>query len=521
MTPFTCLNGVKGHTGNMARVMVRAVAAAAGAAALALGVAGSAYAEGSYAEVTLAGTGGAYEGTVTLPPGFPAVSFTSDSRAAATVPTGASNWLSAATPWGEVFGSSRDQPYLNLRPVADVAGAPSTTTYVFDSPTPAGGWGFALGDIDSDLAVVTATDADGAPVATADLGFEGVFNYCDASPRPSGSVCSSGPPAGGDGFDLPVAATGADTVTLTGNGPDTGGASGWFRPTVALSTLTVEFERQQGFPVYHTWFATELRSVAGTVTLDGSTPRAGVELVLTGPGGEVVASVVTGDDGTYVFEDVAPGEYDVTMTVPDGLSPVGPSELPADAVESDATEVDFDLTAEEPEPVYEVPGTVTDPDGDPVPDAEVVLERPDGDPVAETTTDEDGDFVLPDVPAGDYDLAITPPGGAPTEVPVTVPVEEPLEVVADPTPTPSPTPTPTPTPTPSPTDEPTEEPTSEPTSSPSPSDEPPSTPSPSPTDEPGDELPDTGAGAGRIAVAAVLLGAGAIAVFAARRRIAG
>ena len=57
-----------------------------------------------------------------------------------------------------------------------------------------------------------------------------------------------------------------------------------------------------------------------------------------------MASVVTGDDGTYLFEGVAPGEYDVTMTVPD---------------------------------------------------AEVVLETPDGDPVAEITTDEDGDFVLP------------------------------------------------------------------------------------------------------------------------------
>ncbi|MBB5785433.1 carboxypeptidase regulatory-like domain-containing protein [Jiangella mangrovi] len=490
----------------MARGMVRAVAAAAGAAALALGVAGSAYAEGSYAEVTLSGGAGAYEGTVTLPPGFPAVSFSSDSRAAATVPTGASNWISAGTPWGEVFGSSRDQPYLNLRPAADATGSPSTTVYTFDTPTPAGGWGFALGDIDSDIAMVSALDASGEPVAAADLGFEGAFNYCDASPRPSGSVCSSGPPAGGDGFDLPAAASGESSVTLTGNGPDTGGASGWFRPTVALSTLTVEFAWQTGFPVYHTWFATELRSVAGTVTLDRTTPQAGVELTLTSPGGEVVATAVTGDDGGYVFEGVAPGEYDVTMTVPDGLFPVGPTELPADAVAAEVTGVDFDLTASEPEPeVHDVPGTVTDPSGDPVPDADVVLETPDGDPVAETTTDENGDFLLPDVPAGDYDLVITPPGGAPTEVPVTVPLDEPLDIVADPTPTPTPTPSPTeePTSTPSPTGEPTPSPTDGP-------DEP---------DEPGEELPDTGTGAGRVAVAVGLLGAGAAMVLLARRRM--
>ena len=88
----------EGHHGDMGRKLARALAAAAGAAALALGVAVSAHAEGLYAEMTLTGGGGAYEGTVTLPPGFSAVSFTSDSRAAATVPTGASNRLSAATP---------------------------------------------------------------------------------------------------------------------------------------------------------------------------------------------------------------------------------------------------------------------------------------------------------------------------------------------------------------------------------------------------------------------------------------
>ncbi len=142
---------------------------------------------------------------------------------------------------------------------------------------------------------------------------------------------------------------------------------------MALSSLTVEFEWQTGFPVYHTWFATQLRAVAGTVTLDGTTPQAGVEITLTGPSGEVVATTTTGDDGTYAFDGIAPGEYEVTMTVPDGLTAVGPEELPA-------------------------VGAV----------------------LAETTTDEDGDFVLPDVPAGDYELIITPPGGAPIEIPVTV-----------------------------------------------------------------------------------------------------
>ncbi|WP_157575036.1 carboxypeptidase regulatory-like domain-containing protein [Jiangella muralis] len=495
----------------MVRGPVRAAAVAAVAAALTLTAAGAAHAEASYGEITLTGGGGDYSGTVTLPPGFASTTFTSDSRAAATVPSGASNWIGAATPWGEEFGSSQGHPYLNLRPAADTAGSPSTTTYVFDTPTPAGGWGFALGDIDSDTAVVTALDADGAPVSGADLGFEGVFNYCDTSPRPSG-VCSSGPPAGDPGFDLPSSAVGATDVTLTGNGPDTGGAAGWFQPAVALSSLTVEFAWQTGFPVYHTWFASQLRSVAGVVTLDASTPQAGVELTLTGPSGEVIATTSTADDGTYSFAGVAPGDYEVTMTVPDGLVAVGPSTLPADVVAEDATGVDFDLMPDDTE-VYEVPGTVTDPDGEPIPDADVVLEDPDGEVVAETTTDEDGDFVLPDVPAGEYELIVTPPGGSPTEVPVTVPVDEPLQVTAEPTPTPTPTPTPSPSPSPSPTEQPTEEPT--PSASPTPS----ATPSGTPT-EPGEELPDTGAGAGPAAVAILLVAAGA-AAFAVRRRVTG
>ncbi|WP_157987994.1 carboxypeptidase regulatory-like domain-containing protein [Jiangella endophytica] len=498
----------------MRRGVGRAAAAAAVATALTLAAVGTAHAEASYGEITLSGGGGDYSGTVTLPPGFPSATFTSDSRAQATVPSGASNWVSAATPWGEVFGSSQDQPYVNLRPAADAAGAPSTTTYVFDTPTPAGGWGFALGDIDSDTAVVTATDADGEPVSGADLGFEGVFNYCDASPRPS-NVCSSGPPAGETGFDLPASSVGASDVTLTGNGPDTGGATGWFRPTVALSSLTVEFEWRTGFPVYHTWFATQLRAVAGTVTLDATTPQAGVELTLTGPSGEVIATTTTGDDGTYEFAGIAPGEYDVTITVPDGLTVVGPQEQPADTVAEDATGVDFDLTLDESE-LFEVPGTVTDPDGEPIPDAEIVLVDSGGDEVAETTTDEDGGFVLPDVPAGDYELIVTPPGGESTVLPVTVPVDEPLEVTAEPAPTPTPTASPTSTPTSSPTPSPTGEPS--PTASPTPTPSP--TPSASPTEEPGEELPDTGAGTGPAAVAVLLAAAGAAAL-AVRRRVTG
>lgn len=100
---------------------------------------------GDYAEWTLEGTSGDFSGTMTLPAGFPVASYSSDSRADTAVPTGASNWIPADAPFGGVYGSSQGMPYLNLRPAADNATSPSTTTYEFSSPTPVAGWGFALG----------------------------------------------------------------------------------------------------------------------------------------------------------------------------------------------------------------------------------------------------------------------------------------------------------------------------------------------------------------------------------------
>jgi hypothetical protein len=60
------------------------------------------------------------------------------------VPTGASTFLGDAgntvpTAVGIKYGSSRNNAYLNLRPLADTASAPSTTTYTFAAPSPSTG----------------------------------------------------------------------------------------------------------------------------------------------------------------------------------------------------------------------------------------------------------------------------------------------------------------------------------------------------------------------------------------------
>src|SRR5687768_10015196 len=76
---------------------------------------GTAAAAGSvYPTWTLSGTAPGQSGTLTVPAtGFPAATFVSTSNTV-TNPTGASAFLGPGTPFGAVFGSSQDQPYLNV-----------------------------------------------------------------------------------------------------------------------------------------------------------------------------------------------------------------------------------------------------------------------------------------------------------------------------------------------------------------------------------------------------------------------
>jgi LPXTG-motif cell wall-anchored protein len=360
----------------------------------------------TYATWTLAGSSGAFAGTMTLPAGFPAATFTSNSLAPANVPSGATNWIPASTPLGAVYGSSQGESYVNLRPVANNPTSPSTTTYTFASPTPPGAWAFALGDIDADQVEVLATDAAGNPVPVAGLGFQGVFNYCDASPR---SAACSGVVAP---FDLPTWQPGTTSGVLVGNpgALDTVGATGWFQPTVPLSTLTFVFTQRSGFPVYQTWFTTLTRTISGTVTEDAAAGVGGVAVTLSDADGNVIATTTTAGDGTYSFEGLGPvAGYTVEITPPDGFTPVGPVSLPADLTTADATDVDFDLTQV---PVTStVSGTVTA-DDSPIGGIDVVLTGPDGAVVATTTTADDGTYAFADVPDGEgYEIAITVPDG--------------------------------------------------------------------------------------------------------------
>jgi uncharacterized repeat protein (TIGR01451 family) len=160
------------------------------------------------------------------------------------VPSGKSAFLNDSTPFGTVFGTSRDHGYLTFRTA--LGKAPSTTTITFDSPIPADRWGFTLGDIDADKAEVIATGASGKDLPTADLGWQGAFNYCTGSPLPP--ACSGKTDSDRPRWDA------ADS-TLVGNGRDTDGASGWFIPGEPVKKLTIVYSALTGIPVGQLWIA--------------------------------------------------------------------------------------------------------------------------------------------------------------------------------------------------------------------------------------------------------------------------
>ncbi|WP_375481659.1 carboxypeptidase regulatory-like domain-containing protein [uncultured Jatrophihabitans sp.] len=386
------------------RVLIAAGLATATVAVLAPSSTAAAPASSGWATWSApAGSTHAFRGTMQLPArGFPAAEWTSDSRSPIQLPTGASTYLGAATPPGARYGSSRDNAYLNLRPYADNATSPSTTTFSFAGATPAAGWSFVLGDVDADQVRIEARDADGQVVPTSDVDRweRGAFNYAGDTDFPSWN---------------------AGTATLRGNAAaaDTDGASDWFEPDRALSSLTFVFTRRAGFPVYQLWFASRANDVTGTVT--GTTQcRAGSSTVrLLAPDGDELTSTQPDADGNYSFPGYTaePG-YTVTVEAPttptDGCTVDGAARRAVDLSAGDGV-ADFALRDVVPEPVG---GAVTS-GGAGVPDVTVTLTAPDGHETT-TTTDETGRYLFDDNrPGSPYQIAVTPPDGysAPTALP--------------------------------------------------------------------------------------------------------
>ncbi len=317
----------------------------------------------NYAAWSVGGAANAFTGTLDLGVhGFPDARFSSNARV---FTTARSATLTSATPFGAAFGTSSGRQYASIGATFGNVG-PTSTTFTFDAPTPASGWGLALGDLDAESVRISATGVDGAPVAVDDLGFAGVFNSVSG------------------GTDLPDwdAATG----TLAGNpcpaapAPpdcDTDGATGWFRPGVPLRSLTLHFSVQDGAPRYQLWFAANSTAVRGTfshvVSTELPTPSATVQL-LDGDGA-VVAELIA-DGPTFTFPPVPAGpDYRVEVLVPEGWHNTAPTVASVSTATGDPAPVAIHL---EPMP----PATTTLPTTSTVPDRPVIvqpdaIERPD------------------------------------------------------------------------------------------------------------------------------------------------
>ncbi len=361
----------------------------------------------SWATWTVTGDGGDFAGTADVDAtGLPAATWSSDSRAPVGVPAGATTWLPAGSPVGQVYGSSQGRPYLQLRPRVDSPGSPSTTVLTFDAPTPSAGWAVVLGDVDSDLAAVSGTRADGEPASAADLGVVGAFSFCDASPRPSS--CSGLEPP----YDLPTWSVAGSSVVLRGNGPDSTGAAGWLQPEVALSSLTVRVDQVTGFPVVDVWLVALTRSASGVVTLDGEpAPDQLVELLRAD--GTVAATATSGPDGSWSVPDlVASQEWRARVVLPDGTSTDGPSSRGVDVSRTDAVDVNFSLVTTVPEPTEEpTVEPTTEPTVDPTTEPTV---EPTTEPTVDPTVGPTTEPTSPGSPApGESDEPSGPDGTAP------------------------------------------------------------------------------------------------------------
>jgi putative cell wall-binding protein len=293
---------------------------------------------GQYAAWTVSGANPSWSGTMTVPvTGFPAASFTTNSN---TPSTPSSATLGAGTPFGAKFGSSSGQQYLSFRAGS---GGTSTTTFTFESPTPASGWGFALGDIDAEAITVSAVGPDG-PLSASQLGWQGAFNYAGAADQPV--------------WD-PV------TGTLSGNGVDTNGASGWFMPTAKITTLTLNFANLVGFPIAQMWVAATTASISGTVndiTPSASGPSPGNTIQLFDANAELVDTATTGSDGSYTFGEVVPATYTVKIIPAGGLAIVGQPIQVVDVRSVDVNNADFEVAV----PPLPTTVTITGPDSAPV-----------------------------------------------------------------------------------------------------------------------------------------------------------
>lgn len=276
-------------------------------------------------------------------PGMPDATYTvskpADDGEDTELETNDEEYIGAGTPFGQVFGASgpsTDTQFLKTRLDTNLADN-ATVVVTFAAPVPAGVLGFAVSDVDVDQVVVSGTQPGGAALSGGELAGE-AFNLCNTPDVPEACDGATAP--------FPVPTWDPATRTVLGSGDETEGEAAWFRPTVAVESLTFVFTGQDviaGAPSFRLWLAALQATVDGTVTSTCSASSQPATLNLIGPDGSVVQSVTAGADGTYAFDPaLAVDGYQVEATAPEGCVVEGTNPAPANLSAGNVT-VNFTL----------------------------------------------------------------------------------------------------------------------------------------------------------------------------------
>ncbi|MEO1373242.1 MAG: SdrD B-like domain-containing protein [Cyanobacteria bacterium J06635_10] len=175
---------------------------------------------------------------------------------------------------------------------------------------------------------------------------------------------------------------------------------------------------------------------------DGETGIPGVTVTLTGAGpdgnfgtdDDTTQTTTTDNNGIYGFTNLPPANYRVTTTTPNGLTP---TQTQPDTINLQANQnidtIDFGFAGQQGtstigDTVYnDTNRNNTQDDGETgIPGVTVTLRQPgpdgnlgtDDDTTQTTTTNENGNYSFPNLPAGNYSVTITNPDGlTPTQTP--------------------------------------------------------------------------------------------------------
>ncbi|WP_027933385.1 MFS transporter [Amycolatopsis thermoflava] len=151
--------------------------------------------------------------------------------------------------------------------------------------------------------------------------------------------------------------------------------------------------------------------LSGVVRVAGKgSPLAGATVTLTDSRGEVTGAAISDAQGGYVFRGVGSGTYTLVASA-DRMRPVASL---ITVPESGVLQQDVEIA-----PAVLLAGTARTDGGRPVPDARITVLDAEGNVAAVARTDENGEYVVSDLPEGDYTVVASgyPPATSQVNLP--------------------------------------------------------------------------------------------------------